>query len=326
MAPACARWLWAVAMTAALVAHAEDPAQRRAREELERQLQQLVGTAQPARVRVEFQALDEPNYTLDDAAFEIDGRALARPALEQLARDGVHPVWSGEVPPGRHLVSARLAYTNQTSVVVSDEGGYTWKVTGTNTFEVQAGLEVRVTVTPQRDGAQKDIARRMTVRLPATPVMLGEVDDGKMPEPVARKTPPAEPNAPSPPPPSLGVDDAKPAAAAQAPPRSPPPPERRGIPAEVPPPARDVTARRPERPQGTDALPASPEAEAAPAAQPPSLDAPPAAPVALPPAAAAPASEETEVPWAAVALGVVAAVTLLVVLARRRARPPTLEE
>lgn len=181
-----ARSLCALTVVVALAAHAEDDAQRRAREELERQLQQMVGK-QPAKVRIEFEALDEPNYKLEDASFEIDGRVLPRPALEKLTAEGVHLVWEGDVTPGKHIVGARVVYSNQASVVVSDEGGYSWKVSGTNAFDVQAGIEVRVKVVPQRDDAQKEIARRFLVRLPATPVMLAKVDDGKMPEPPVKK-------------------------------------------------------------------------------------------------------------------------------------------
>lgn len=181
-----ARSLCALTVVVAVAAHAEDDAQRRAREELEKQLQQMVGK-QPSRVRIDFEALDEPNYKLEDASFEIDGRVLARPALEKLTAEGVHLVWEGDVTPGKHIIGARLVYTNQASVVVSDEGGYTWKVSGTNAFDVQAGIEVKVKVTPQRDDAQKEISKRFLVRLPATPVMLAKVDDGKMPEPPVKK-------------------------------------------------------------------------------------------------------------------------------------------
>lgn len=167
-------------------AHAEDEAQRRAREELERQLNQMVGK-QPAKVRIDFEALDEPNYKLEDVSFEIDGRTLPRPALEKLATEGTHAIWNGDVTPGKHIVGARIVYSNQASVVVSDEGGYTWKVSGTTAFDVQAGIEVRVKVTPLRDNAQKEISRRFLVRLPATPVMLAKVDDGKMPDPLVKK-------------------------------------------------------------------------------------------------------------------------------------------
>lgn len=167
-------------------ASAEDEAQRRAREELERQLNQMVGK-QPAKVRIDFEALDEPNYKLEDVSFELDGRTLPRPALETLATEGTHAIWNGDVTPGKHIVGARVVYSSQASVVVSDEGGYTWKVSGTTAFDVHAGIEVRVRVTPLRDNAQKEISRRFLVRLPATPVMLAKVDDGKMPDPLVKK-------------------------------------------------------------------------------------------------------------------------------------------
>ncbi|MEW5741445.1 MAG: hypothetical protein AB1938_21165, partial [Myxococcota bacterium] len=169
-----------------VAAHAEDEAQRKAREELEKQLSQMVGK-QPTKVRVDFESLDEPMYKLDDASFELDGRTLSRPALDELSKEGVHLVWNGDVSPGKHLVAARLVYRNEASPVVSEEGGHVWKVSGTVAFDVHAGIEVRVKVTPQRDNAQKDVAKRFSVRLPATPVMLAQMDDGKMPEPPPKK-------------------------------------------------------------------------------------------------------------------------------------------
>jgi len=180
------RSLIAAVLCLGLVAHAEDEAQRRAREELERQLQQMVGK-QPTKVRIDFESLDEPMYKLEDASFELDGRTLSRPALDQLAGEGVHLVWNGDVTPGKHVVAVRVVYTNQASQVVSEEGGYSWKVSGTVSFDVQAGIEVQVKATPQRDPSQKDIAKRFKIRLPAQPVMLAQMDDGKMPEPPPKK-------------------------------------------------------------------------------------------------------------------------------------------
>lgn len=169
-----------------VAAQAEDEAQRKAREELEKQLSQMVGK-QPTKVRIDFEALDEPMYKLDDASFELDGKSLPRPSLDELTKEGVHLVWNGDASPGKHLVAARLVFVNQASPVVSEEGGHVWKVQGTVSFELQAGIEVRVKVTPQRDNAQKDVAKRFQVRLPATPVMLAQMDDGKMPEPPPKK-------------------------------------------------------------------------------------------------------------------------------------------
>ncbi|MCC6337642.1 MAG: hypothetical protein IT380_27080 [Myxococcales bacterium] len=176
------RSLITVMLLLSVAAQAEDEAQRKAREELEKQLSQMVGK-QPTKVRIDYESLDEPMYKLDDASFELDGKSLPRPSLDELTKEGVHLVWNGDASPGKHLVAARLVFRNEASPVVSEEGGHVWKVQGTVSFELQEGIEVRVKVTPQRDNAQKDVAKRFQVRLPATPVMLAQMDDGKMPEP-----------------------------------------------------------------------------------------------------------------------------------------------
>lgn len=177
-----ALWLLSLSLIVALPALAEDAKARAAREELERQLNQMVGKA-PTRVRIDYASLDEPNYQLEEASFELDGRGLGTPSLGQLQREGDHLIWSGDVAPGKHTVKVLLVYANATSIVVSDEGGYKWRVGGAVSFDVHAGIEVRVTVTPSRDGSQPDIAKRFKLALPAKPVMLAELDDGKMPEP-----------------------------------------------------------------------------------------------------------------------------------------------
>ena len=169
----------------ATTALAEDPAAKAAREELEKQLHQMVGK-QPTKVRVDFIGLDDPNYKIEEATFELDGKALSTPPLAQLADDGAHLVWNGDVTPGKHIVKVLLVFSNGASVVLSDEGGYKWKIGGDVSFDVNSGIEVRVQVTPSRDGKQRDVAKRFKLALPAQPAMIAQLDDGKMPDPMAR--------------------------------------------------------------------------------------------------------------------------------------------
>ena len=179
------RIIAAVSLVVGSVAFGEDAVQRKAREELERELKQMVGTP-PTRVRVDFVSPDEPNYKLEEASFEVDGNPVPPQSPEALAAEGTHPVFSGEVTPGKHKVSAKLVFANKTSAVLSDEGGYKWKIGGDATFEVTPGLEVQVQIVPARDSKQKDIGKRFTLRMPAAPVMVAKLDDGKMPEPMAK--------------------------------------------------------------------------------------------------------------------------------------------
>jgi hypothetical protein len=337
----------AVGLFVAAVALAEDAKARAAREELERQLGLLVVKA-PTRVRVELAGLDEPNYVLEEATFELDGRALGAPSLKDLNREGTHLVWVGDVPPGKHTVGARLVYANAASVVLSDEGGYKWKIGGSVRFDLNSGIEVQVRVTPARDPSQADIAKRFKLSLPAKPVMLAALDDGSMPEP--------------PPKPVLAVVDAGPSpeelaaaqrkAAEEEAKRLAEEEARRLAQAEA---ARKAeaeaqaklaaaeanTRRGDAKTKGVAPPPAPvPVAEPQPVAAPEPMHAPapsPPEPVAVVDAGAAtspavaaapvPAEGEGEFPWGIVlGAGLGGALVFLVLLARRRSQPPRPDE
>jgi len=176
------RWLVALVAVSAGLAHAEDPEQRKAREELERQLQDMVGT-NPARIRVDLVALDEPNFKLEEAAFELDGKGLLTPLPGALEPEGTHQVYFADVKPGRHTLGVKLVYASTVSPVVSDEGGYKWNLGGTLAWDFQAGIEVHVTLSAVRDARAKTIKDRIKLKSAAAPVMFARLDDGKMPEP-----------------------------------------------------------------------------------------------------------------------------------------------
>lgn len=327
--PAVAVALWGSS------ARAEDEKARRAREELERQLNQLVGE-QPTKVKIEFEPLDEANFTLEDATFELDGKPIASPPAAKL-QNAPQLVWTGDVKAGKHRVHANLVYANNASPLLSDEGGNKWKVGGDVSFEVNAGIEVQVRVVPLRDASQKEISKRVRLSLPAKPVMLARVDDASMPEPVAAK--PTVAAAPA-------VVDAgrvevvektvktpvTPVALAKAdrPPRSKIP-----KPVTSPPELTKATPAHTEAPEALVEAPAPAKAEPAPTAEPvtppePSAAAPVAEPVAQTPAVvdagvAAPiatmpaTSTEEPLGWGLIAVGgAIAAIGLVVLIARRR--------
>jgi hypothetical protein len=171
---------------------AEDEAQRRAREELEKQLTQMVGTA-PSRIRVEFQPLDDPNFQVEELELSVDGKALKAPtsaAISSWTQEGPMPVGVLDVTPGRHKVSAKVTYHNTASAMVSDEGDHRWKVVGDVGFEVNIGIEVKVMVTATRDAKQPDVAKRIKLNFPSQPSMISKLDDGTMPEPSKLKPAP----------------------------------------------------------------------------------------------------------------------------------------
>lgn len=183
------RWLTSFAVVVAFAAQAEDEAQRRAREELEKQLNQMVEKV-PARVRVEFQPIDDPNFQVEELELSVDGKPLKAPAASAISgwiQDGAMPVGVVEVSPGRHKVSARVTVHNTASPMVTDEGDHRWKVAGDVGFEVAAGIEVKVIVAPVRDPGQRDVGKRLKLTFPSQPVMIARLEDGTMPEPIKPK-------------------------------------------------------------------------------------------------------------------------------------------
>ena len=133
---------------AATVVAQEDAKAKVAREELERQMHSMVEKP-PAKIRIDFIGLDDPNYRIEEVTFELDDRGLSAPSLTELSEEGPHLIWNGDVTPGKHTVKVLLVFANRANVVMSDEGGYKWKIGGDTTFEVNAGLEVRVQVTDE---------------------------------------------------------------------------------------------------------------------------------------------------------------------------------
>lgn len=315
---------WLTVLLAAL-AWADDEATRRAREELERELNHLV-ERQPARVRLDFEALDEPNLALEEVQFELDGRALKVPTVSELAREGSHALWAGDVTPGRHTVRARVVYANSTSALLTDEGGHRWKTLGDVSFEVQSGLEVQVRVVPQRDASQRDVSKRLRLSLPARPVMLAKVDDS-VPEAPSKRVEAAAPARAD-----AGSAQVVVAKGPEAVVRAPPPPRE--------PPTPEVTSR-PPRESSREPAPREPAPREPSLAQgrampeeAPVVDAgaSTAAAVALAPAPDAESRKPTQPAdssgefngflWAG---GAALALTIgLILLARRKARPPQL--
>ncbi len=289
-----------------VLARAEDEKARRAREELERELNQMVGK-QPTKVRVDFVPVEDPNYKLEEASFELDGKPLQAPALSVLS-DEPHLVWNGDVAPGKHAVHAKVVYANTSSVIVSEEGGHKWKVSGDVSFAVNAGIEVQVKVVPTRDPSQKEIAKRFKLALPAKPVMLAALDDGKMPEPIKKPSPPV-----------AEVDAGRVVVAAAEKPQ--PKPIADG--------PKTSASAKPAEPKPAPE-PAAPPLPSEPAPAPVAEAAPPVSPPAEPPTVAAPApkpeAEPEGLPWGWIG-GAGAVIALaLVVFASRRRKPPRIDD
>jgi hypothetical protein len=178
------RLMLLLALLPAAVAFAETPQEKQAREDLERQLKAMVGTP-PTKIRVEFVGLDQPNYELIEASFRLDGRNLPVSDLKKLNSDGEHLIFHGDVEPGPHRLESKFEFRNTTSQVVSAEGGYKWKPGSEVSFKSESGIEVRILVTPDLN-MSAELKNRITVKSPATVKMLAKLDDGTMPDPLAK--------------------------------------------------------------------------------------------------------------------------------------------
>lgn len=163
-----------------LWARAETEQEKQAREDLERQLKSLVGTP-PTKIKVNFEALDEGNFKLLEAAFELDGHTLAVGNLAELAKDGTHMIFFGDVAPGPHKIESHVTYQDASSFMMSNEAGFKWKVGSSVSFSTQPGIEVDVNVTPVFDAKADDVKKKLKLTSPAKVVMLAQLDDGTMP-------------------------------------------------------------------------------------------------------------------------------------------------
>ncbi|MFT3842578.1 MAG: hypothetical protein QM723_36650 [Myxococcaceae bacterium] len=168
-----------------LWARAETEQEKQAREDLERQLKSLVGTP-PTKIKVNFEALDEGNFKLLEAAFELDGHTLAVGNLAELAKDGTHMIFFGDVAPGPHKIESHVTYQDASSFMMSNEAGFKWKVGSSVSFSTQPGIEVDVNVTPVFDAKADDVKKKLKLTSPAKVVMLAQLDDGKMPDRMER--------------------------------------------------------------------------------------------------------------------------------------------
>jgi len=173
-----------VALLPVAVAVAETPAEKQAREDLEKQLNAMVATP-PTKIKIELVGLDQPNYELVEASFKLDGRSLPVANLKKLNSEGDHLIFHGDVEPGQHRLESRFEFLNRTSQVVSLEGGYKWKPGSDVSFKSELGIEVQIKVTPELNMGG-DIKQRITVKSPATVKMLAKLDDGMMPDRLER--------------------------------------------------------------------------------------------------------------------------------------------
>lgn len=164
----------------------EDPATRRAREELERQLQELTLPTAP-KLLLLYAPPDGLAYRVAEAQFTLDGKALPSPTPEELNAGGPREVFSGEVKPGKHELLSQLVFVPASAQVFTYMEGFRWKIGAKASFEMPSGLAMRVRVLPSvvpqaAVGRELNLTHDFAVKLVSP---LGETDAGpEAPPPV----------------------------------------------------------------------------------------------------------------------------------------------
>ena len=166
----------------------EDVRTRAAREELERELEELTRTP-PPRLELLFESPAGLDFKLVEAQFTLDGVKLVAPSVAQLNSPGSHPIFIARVPQGRHEVVSQLVFVRSASAVFSYLEGYRWKLQAKTGFDTAPGTQVRVRSTVARVADAKDERSELTLRhvLEGT-VLLAEPTAA----PVAAGAPPAD--------------------------------------------------------------------------------------------------------------------------------------
>lgn len=186
-----------LAICAFCIAHgataAETAAQKKARLELEAELNSMVKIPPPF-AHVQYFGFDEGSYEVTEYAFVLDGKPLPKVKPEVLKEFGANTIYRGEVSHGDHELVATVSYTDGSSMMFSENAGYTWQLKTKVTFTAQRGLETRILLTPSRDGS-KERNRQFALSSKVTPIMIAQLDDGtiverkKAPEPTPEPVP-----------------------------------------------------------------------------------------------------------------------------------------
>ncbi len=166
-------------------ARADDP-EAKAREDLDRQLRQMVQIP-PPEVVVTFEGLppQSEGYKLLEAEFLVDGEALATPEPEALNKPGSHRLLVTQLPEGTHTLVSRVTYVNDSWSLFSETNGFLWKMTATVNFQMQKGLRVRVKVVPVIVPKAPDPRLKLKLTHDVAAEMTAELADATLPEPVS---------------------------------------------------------------------------------------------------------------------------------------------
>lgn len=137
-----------VGLLAAGARAAEPVSEDKVREDLERQLREMVRSP-PPEVVVSFEGLPkDEGYKLLESEFLLDGQPLIVPGPETLTTEGLHRLAVLTVEEGSHTLVSQVTYVNDSWSLFSETSGRLWKMTANVTFQTQRGLRVKVRVVP----------------------------------------------------------------------------------------------------------------------------------------------------------------------------------
>lgn len=177
----------------AVGAHAAEPvSEDKVREDLDRQLREMVRTPAPE-VVVSFEGLPKAEgYKLLESEFILDGQPLIVPGPETLTNEGLHRLAVLTVEEGAHTLVSQVTYVNDSWSLFSDTSGRLWKMTATVTFQTQRGLRVKVRVVPGVVPNAPDPRLRIKLNHDVSLEMTAQLADATPEPPPDAGTPPEQ--------------------------------------------------------------------------------------------------------------------------------------
>ena len=168
--------LWTLALLAATVTVPdEDPATRRAREEIEAQLAQMDQAPAP-RLDIRFEGATPERYEAVESTFALDEQPLK-------AEGGV--LRTGEVTPGEHVLTGSVLVKDKNAGrILAYAAEYRLRVPFRVTLMAQRGLGLEVSLRVRGEDTLIDQNRRLRAEVKVDAVMLGPASDEQTdPEP-----------------------------------------------------------------------------------------------------------------------------------------------
>jgi hypothetical protein len=183
------RWVLVVLLgVIPAMARAEDEKVRKAREEIEQQMQEMVKQRPMPQVKLNWDGIDKTTFGLDEARFELDDERISYGEIENLQK-GAKTLYQGPVSEGDHHLKLNLVLHRTDVSLFSGLRTYKYKVATDIPFPGAKGLSVTLHVGLHVNDKEDDPKKQLSLTSQVKPEMMGTVDDEPMPE-LAQKTAP----------------------------------------------------------------------------------------------------------------------------------------